>query len=842
MGMTSPSAPSESTTSLFIEEPSADDGKPRKAPLRADWPEPPAAVRTDLWEHISFDRRSRLQVFAQAAAEVTRRGGRQASQGLRAGGVALARVPHVAATGIQAGAGAIGGGVRVAAVGMHRGVRATGRSIVWVSGPRVRARHLRGALALTLVGVIVLGIVGLAFSAYSEYAAFKGLADGALNAFRRLPTDLGLGGSHLPHQPITLAQQQRARADLDLAIQDLTAIRARLGHPDRFVAFASQNESIAGLLQGADTLSAMALDGAQIAENLLDGGLALLNALISSPLIGNSAQGAGMTLGQFQVLQSGWDQSMSLLDDLVSRVQTTPRASLLALLSAKQRAEIAPLLDQLPQFAMTTVPLISQFLPVAPAVLGIGQPANYLVVTMDTSELRPAGGFQGNYSVFSLDGARPSGLSLRDIYLLDDAKPQDCGVNAALVVPDLYSTWWPYCPWGVRDANLSPDFPTSAQYSLDLLKTLKGNVRYDDQGNVVQKDLQMAGMIAIQPKVIEQIISVTGPIAIGAPYNDVVNATNLEERIHYYQLTKEGRAIGDTAAPPDQISSANKRFTALVGRALLAKLKTLSGTDMLHIAQMLGNDLPTKDLQIYFKDPEAENFLRSRQATSEIYQGPGDSLLLNVANIGGNKASDYLRLALQDTIQLDADGTAHHTLVVQYLWNPPNINDGTDQDAVYNILYNSNHVFFNGLFLLQYERFYFPSSVDVKQMVITTSAAPGSQSGFVDDSKREMTSDILDMQKQPVLAMYGADYRIVGDATAHPVTWDAPSTTLSWTVPHVFGPGQAYQLHLQHQSGLQESVQVTVMPPVCAASSSPVTYAAALTADALVTAPTTGCP
>src|SRR5579884_3296169 len=63
-----------------------------------------------------------------------------------------------------------------------------------------------------------------------------------------------------------------------------------------------------------------------------------------------------------------------------------------------------------------------QILTVAPSILGIGQPARYLVLFMDRSELRPGGGFQGNFGILTMDGGRPSTsapLTLQDVYQLD---------------------------------------------------------------------------------------------------------------------------------------------------------------------------------------------------------------------------------------------------------------------------------------------------------------------------------------------------------------------------------------------------------------------------------------
>ena len=55
---------------------------------------------------------------------------------------------------------------------------------------------------------------------------------------------------------------------------------------------------------------------------------------------------------------------------------------------------------------------LNTLLPGAAALLGVGSPAYYLVVLMDRSELRPGGGFQGNYGILTIEGGKQSAKTL----------------------------------------------------------------------------------------------------------------------------------------------------------------------------------------------------------------------------------------------------------------------------------------------------------------------------------------------------------------------------------------------------------------------------------------------
>ena len=77
-----------------------------------------------------------------------------------------------------------------------------------------------------------------------------------------------------------------------------------------------------------------------------------------------------------------------------------------------QFREQLPKLQQMMQDAKT-------FLGAGPTVLGVGTPTTYLVTVMDSTEIRPGGGFIGNYGTMTISGGRLSGVNITDVDLLD---------------------------------------------------------------------------------------------------------------------------------------------------------------------------------------------------------------------------------------------------------------------------------------------------------------------------------------------------------------------------------------------------------------------------------------
>lgn len=691
-------------------------------------------------------------------------------------------------------------------------------------------RALRMSVGMLVLIALITGVVGTGLAGLVDYFYVRGLATNGLEALQRVPDDLGLG-AHSTHHLVTAAQRTQAQGDLDTALRDFQTLHDKLANPDPILQAASRSGRVAADLRSGYLLSSVAIDGVHITQAMFDSLVAVANVVSSSPVTGGTSgsdAGTGLTTTDLATIQANFTSALPFINDIITRLQTTTPGELLAALSASQRAKVAPLLRLVPQLP-ALLPVMDRFFAAAPAILGIGQPAAYLFITMDPSEMRASGGFQGNYAVVGVNGGRMGNISLQDVYLLD--KPYDAtAAGSQDVPPDSYLNWWPHAflPWGLRDANLSADFPTSAGYDLSELSLENGAAVpvLDASGKVTgHRPVTMTGVIAMQPEVIKQLLRIAGSIRIGAPYDVTVTADNLEQQIHYFQLTNAGRTKGGDVGSGDQsLSSANKRFTALLARGLEDRVKTMGRDKLFAFVGTVLNDLHTKDIQLSFTDPGAEDFLRHYQISSEVYTGTADGLLITSTNISGNKASQYLREQVHDTIQLDSAGGATHTMTINYVWNPLPIINGTNPDEVYSVLYNADHTNNYGLYYRQYVRIY----TGLHPHVLN---AQGWQFGGYETT----VSDIADR------GMIGTHYIIQGDATTTPVTWTVPSTQLSWYVPQAYAPGSNYILHLQHQAGDAPSVDVTILPPACA-STAPLHFTAnSLTIDTLLTLATPGC-
>lgn len=483
-------------------------------------------------------------------------------------------------------------------------------------------------------------------------------------------------------------------------------------------------------------------------------GCTILNTIsvkLHAPLSKNAL---GLTMADMAALHQNLEQVKTILDRAIQQVNEVQPEDL----------QVEPGLSKLFGEFHTRLPLIPQginqaemFLALAPAVLGISKPTYYLVEIMDSTELRPGGGFIGNYGLVTLSGARLTSARVIDTYLLDRAFER----AHSIPFPPAYS-WFTLSPidWGLRDSNLDADFPTSARY---------GEMHYVQEGGT----LPLAGVIAITPAFIEHILTLTGPIAV-PEYQETVTAQNLIDLIHYHQLIEEGKQA-DTVLSADGYSTPRKHFTSLLGEHLLAHLHTLPGSVFPRLMQVLIDSARTKDIQLYFNADSAEKLLQSYHFDDSIKSPPGDGIFVVDANITPNKASRFLVTTVNDQVAIDQSGNAVHHTLLKFTWSSPNL---TRAD------------FDSALIYKDYVRVYLPSNGVLQAEQGWSPFDSGTAFG----------------------RRYWGGYSHIDYPLSRTIV-------LSWSVAHVATKdvhGWHYQYLIQRQAGAQEMMNLQVAFPACA--------------------------
>lgn len=391
----------------------------------------------------------------------------------------------------------------------------------------------------------------------------------------------------------------------------------------------------------AQHLIQVALDVSQMGNELSNVGIIGANVIHSSPLASGSSTPL-ITASDIATIEGSLVHAQYYVNDISTQMS---QVSLNVLpISTSQKAQLTSVLAEMPKIqdyitqAQGLVPLVSW-------LLGVGQARRFLVQTMDNAELRPGGGFTGQYGVLSIQNGRMGPLGLTDVAELDY---NGNGTAIGHLPPPGYS-WMNFGNWGVRDSNLSADVPTDSRMVIQDFEAEGGS--------------PVDGDITFTPTFIGHIIDITGPIHV-SEYGEVITSQNLADRLHYYQqnqsaITREQQISGNYS------HTGRKAFTSLLGQLLLGKVRQLPTAKLLLVLKGAVKDIQSRDLNIYFTNPVAENWLVTHGYSGAMNNFKGhDGFMVVQANISISKASQYVQTTEQDSVTLDAQGGATHNLTI----------------------------------------------------------------------------------------------------------------------------------------------------------------------------------
>ncbi|EKD58192.1 MAG: hypothetical protein ACD_57C00004G0002 [uncultured bacterium] len=309
--------------------------------------------------------------------------------------------------------------------------------------------------------------------------------------------------------------------------------------------------------------------------------------------------------------------------------------------------------DRVCQTALELTNLISD-------LTGKGSAKTYLVLLQNSTELRPGGGFIGNFGLIEFDGGHLKNISVENIYTIDGQLQEKIEppkeLTQILGVDQFY----------LRDSNWSGDFTVNSATARDFYKKETG------------KDVD--GVIAVNLNFIQNVLAKIGPIKL-SDYNEEITDKNLFERGEYYS------EVGSFAG-----STQKKDFFGALTRSLISKI--LTNIEVLGEASAAGESkqkenvisLPTllevfregffqKDIMMTFDDPNLSSFVRTHSwdwPLPPVNFDPADDsfetrdfLALVEANLGANKVNRFLERKINYEVDIgrDADLVAKLTVV-----------------------------------------------------------------------------------------------------------------------------------------------------------------------------------
>lgn len=274
-------------------------------------------------------------------------------------------------------------------------------------------------------------------------------------------------------------------------------------------------------------------------------------------------------------------------------------------------------------------------------------PRRILVMLQNPSEIRPTGGFLGSYADIAIASGKVTDISVHDIADVDTAFTR-------MIVPPK-PLQLEVTRWRPADANWFFDFPTSASetmaffnqsslYTATTTTTSSAPSPYFDM------------IIAVSPKVVSDLLSVTGPITVSST-KTMFTADNFLVQIQ--KIVQAGQA--SSATYPKQV------LRDLMSE-LSAQLASSSNIDQGGLVNMASNWMAEKDVMVYSSDPVMENFFKTSGVAGDVYESPqnfnGDYFAVVDANVNGGKSDLYVSEKMDWTSQIEADGTLTDSLIV----------------------------------------------------------------------------------------------------------------------------------------------------------------------------------
>jgi len=509
---------------------------------------------------------------------------------------------------------------------------------------RRKQRQFRSIVATTVVASLMFVIflpLGTGLAAYSTYNSIRNVALDGVNHLLTVKNLLPISKSD-PTAALDAQKLQQAQNEFSMAESDFVQLQQLVNRSDVQSAiqqFAPQYSSKLGMAQ---RLVQVGIDVSRMGSEVV--GVALLGANIihSSPLASGTAKPL-ISVTDISNAEGVMIHAQYYIDDI--RLQMSQVSVKDLPISDTQKKQLSSVLALMPK-AQDLITQGEGLIGIVSWLLGVDHARHFLVQTMDRGELRPGGGFTGMYGLLTIQNGRMAPFSLRDVTELDYAGN---GVELGRQAPPQYRSWMKFGYWGLRDANLSGDFPTTAKLAMQVFQ--------EEGGGPVD------GNIALTPTVIAHILNVIGPIKV-PQYNETITAQNLEDKLHYYQ-----QDFGAIALERQKTGTSNaatrKAFTSLLGKLLLDKVRHLPVKQLVKIMQNAVKDIQSRDLEIYFTNPLAEGWMIQHGYSGAMDTfSKQDGFMVVQSNISISKASQYVHTTEQDQISFDSQGGANHNLTI----------------------------------------------------------------------------------------------------------------------------------------------------------------------------------
>lgn len=258
-----------------------------------------------------------------------------------------------------------------------------------------------------------------------------------------------------------------------------------------------------------------------------------------------------------------------------------------------------------------------------------GVTRTYLVMLQNNYELRPGGGFLGQYAVIKVKDGEVVKFTLEDANILDQR------IVAKIPAPYPFKQKLQLKNWKFRDSNFSPDFPTNVSKAEYFYRLGGRGEKFD-------------GVFAVNSDVFNETLKITGPVTVpgyAKTFTSEDGALVLEE-------TVERTYLGDDVSA--ELKQQRKNIMKVLGSILVSKLATLENIPQL--VSFAREQLENKNIMLHFTDPQLQALVADMHWDGSVATDWGGDYILAVdANMGALKTDYYVKRNLTYTVDLTAE-------------------------------------------------------------------------------------------------------------------------------------------------------------------------------------------
>ena len=310
------------------------------------------------------------------------------------------------------------------------------------------------------------------------------------------------------------------------------------------------------------------------------------------------------------------------------------------------QAEVSAIISQIPEIARLSdemYELSGHLL----YLLGENDFRRYLVVGANSLELRPSfGGFMGNVMFLEISNGKISAI---EVLKGGPYELQGALFERVLAPKPL---WLVNPRWEFQDCNWLSDGAASAEKCMWFWEK-SGKPSVD-------------GLIAVTGPFIQDLLTISGSVAISLKEFDVKKEL-LPDPVRG-QVTDDGELIitRENFIPISQSiveawgiqqSETPKAIFSALTPKILEKVVNTPKDNLPALLEVLLNALRKKDVIIYSKKKDVQNFLNQKNFSGNLRKEKRDFLYVNRTNIGGGKSDQVIRQEIAHKARIEEDGS-----------------------------------------------------------------------------------------------------------------------------------------------------------------------------------------